>query len=85
MKRLALCILLLATGASADNLPSGVAAFHDDKRGATCWLIQSSFGVAMDCIPDSQLRPDQRQTDKDQPPTPAQAPAPRRVKERYSL
>jgi|GEM_PF-5023110 len=40
MTRLALCLLLLATGASADQLPGGVTVFHDDDRGATCWLYE---------------------------------------------
>ena len=85
MRRLALCFLLLASGASADDLPNGVGTFHDDKRGATCWHIQSTRGVAITCIPDSQLKADERSQTDNQTPTPAQAPAQRRAKERYSL
>ncbi|ENB9665504.1 hypothetical protein [Pseudomonas putida] len=41
MTRLALCLLLLATGASATELPKSIQAFNDDERGATCWTIHT--------------------------------------------
>lgn len=56
MTRLALCLLLLATGASAGQIPSGVTVFHDDARGATCWLYQGPSEAGLSCIPDSQLQ-----------------------------
>ncbi|WP_079228871.1 hypothetical protein [Pseudomonas putida] len=52
MTRLALCLLLLTTGAGADSLPYGVDTFHDDERGATCWYT----ATGLSCIPDSQLK-----------------------------
>lgn len=88
MTRLALCLLLLATGASADQLPFGVRVFHDDERGATCWLFGLSSPGGISCIPDSQLQAsNQRQLSphETQPePTPALAPG-RWIYERYQL
>ncbi|UTL89548.1 hypothetical protein [Pseudomonas fluorescens] len=88
MTRLALCLLLLATGASADQLPTGVRVFHDDERGATCWLNGFSPPGGISCIPDSQLQAgNQRQLSphETQPePTPALAPG-RWIDERYEL
>lgn len=84
MTRLSLCLLLLATGASADPLPWGVETFHDDQRGVTCWYT----ATGLSCIPDSQLQAgNERQLsphEQDTTPTPAQAPA-RWNEERYSL
>ncbi|MFJ4454439.1 hypothetical protein ACIP1G_11180 [Pseudomonas sp. NPDC089392] len=88
MTRLALCLLLLATGASAAPLPYGVRVFHDDERGATCWIYQAGSGAGISCIPDSQLQAgNQRQFSphETQPePTPALAPE-RWIDERYQL
>ncbi|MDD0974934.1 hypothetical protein [Pseudomonas fontis] len=90
MTRLALCLLLLATGASASPLPWGVNTFHDDERAATCWYT----ATGLSCIPDSQLKGrykhqagNERQLSphETQPePTPALAPG-RWIDERYQL
>ncbi|WP_435653059.1 hypothetical protein ACSC9T_08635 [Pseudomonas putida] len=89
MTRLALCLLLLATGASADpretrGMPYVFQVFHDDQRAVTCW----SYSGGLSCIPDSQLQAgNQRQlsTHETQPePTPALAPG-RWIDERYQL
>jgi hypothetical protein len=80
MTRLALCLLLLSTGASAAPLPWDVQTFHDDARGATCWVTVTGLS----CIPDSQLKGRYKQAGEErqlsphetQPePTPAAAPA----------
>ena len=88
MTRLALCLLLLATGASAESLPYGVRVFHDDELGATCWIYQAGSGAGISSIPDSQLQADnQRQLSphETQPePTPALAPG-RWIDKRYQL
>ncbi|EKT4527648.1 hypothetical protein QEM33_000169 [Pseudomonas putida] len=88
MTRLALCLLLLANGASADPLPHGVRVFHDDERGATCWIASAGMGIGISCIPDSQLQAgNERQLSphETQPePTPALAPG-RWIDERYQL
>ncbi|WP_079229437.1 hypothetical protein [Pseudomonas putida] len=83
MSRLALCLLLLATGASAtDNV---IDVQHDSQRGVTCYLLNE---VGISCIPDSQLQAsNQRQLSphETQPePTPALAPG-RWIDERYEL
>ncbi|MCX2891700.1 hypothetical protein OO258_26080 [Pseudomonas sp. DCB_BI] len=89
MTRLALCFLLLATGASADpretrGMPYVFQVFHDDQRAVTCW----SYSGGLSCIPDSQLQAgNQRQLSphETQPePTPALAPG-RWIDERYQL
>lgn len=50
MTHLALCLLLLATGASAqDNI---IDIEHDSQRGVTCYILNH---VGISCIPDSQL------------------------------
>ena len=83
MTRLALCLLLLATGASAAENVIGVQ--HDSQRGVTCYLLN---GVGISCIPGSQLQAgNQRQLSphETQPePTPALAPG-RWIDERYQL
>ncbi|POF97104.1 hypothetical protein [Pseudomonas putida] len=88
MTRLALCLLLLATGASAAPLPYGVRVFHDDEQGATCWLYQGVNQGGISCIPDSQLQAGnelQLSPHETQPePTPALAPG-RWIDERYQL
>ncbi|MDE4538032.1 hypothetical protein GIB19_12465 [Pseudomonas sp. ITEM 17296] len=83
MTRLALCLLLLATGASAtENVIDGQ---HDSQRGVTCYLLN---GVGISCIPDSQLQAgNQRQLSphETQPePTPTLAPG-RWTQLRYSM
>ena len=89
MNRLALCLLLLATGTSAEQLPKGVSVFHDDERGATCWAYGFDWRGGISCIPDSQLQAGgERQLSpheqQDNGPTPALAPG-RLIDERYQL
>ncbi|EKT4540982.1 hypothetical protein QEM15_003174 [Pseudomonas putida] len=83
MTRLALCLLLLATGASATE--NVIDVQHDSQRGVTCYLLN---GVGISCIPDSQLQAgNERQLSphETQPePTPALAPG-RLIDERYQL
>lgn len=83
MIRLALCLLLLTTGASATE--NVIDVQHDSQRGFTCYLLN---GVGISCIPDSQLQAgNQRQLSphETQPePTPALAPG-RWIDERYHL
>ena len=87
MSRFALCLLLLATGASAAPLPQEnvIDVQHDSQRGVTCYLLN---GVGISCIPDSQLQAgNERQLSphETQPePTPALAPG-RWIDERYEL
>ena len=84
MTRLALCLLLLATGAgAAENV---IDVQHDSQRGVTCYLLN---GVGISCIPDSQLQAgNERQLSpheqQDNGPTPALAPG-RWIDERYQL
>lgn len=90
MTRLALCLLLLATGASAEQVTSDITVIRDRERAVTCWVYSGHFykgGIS--CIPDSQLQAgSERQLSpheqQDNGPTPAQAPA-RWNEERYSL
>ena len=83
----ALCLVLLATGASAAPQPQEnvIDVQHDAKRGVTCYLLN---GVGISCIPDSQLQAgNQRQLspqEKQPEPTPALAPG-RWIDERYQL
>lgn len=84
MTRLALCLLLLSTGASATE--NVIDVQHDSRRGVTCWILN---GVGISCVPDSQLQAgSERQLSphehQDNGPTPATAPA-RWNEERYSL
>ncbi|OLS61848.1 hypothetical protein [Pseudomonas putida] len=82
MTRLALCLLLLATGASAQE--NVIDVQHDSRRGVTCWILN---GVGISCIPDSQIAGTQRQLsphEQESEPTPATAPG-RWDEERYSL
>ncbi|EKT4480194.1 hypothetical protein QEM02_000243 [Pseudomonas putida] len=87
MTRLALCLLLLAAGASAAPQPQEhvIDVQHDSQRGVTCCLLN---GVGISCIPDSQLQAgNERQLTphETQPePTPALAPG-RWIDERYEL
>ncbi|MFT0866009.1 hypothetical protein [Pseudomonas sp. CAM1A] len=74
MTRLAFCLLLLTTGASATE--NVIDVQHDSQRGVTCYLLN---GVGISCIPDSQLQAGkerQLSPHETQPePTPAAAPA----------
>ena len=83
MTRLALCLLLLATGASATE--NVIDVQHDSQRGVTCYLLN---GAGISCIPDSQLQAgNQRQLSPHEnhpAPTPALAPG-RWIDERYEL
>ncbi|MEK2607755.1 hypothetical protein WLF18_01355 [Pseudomonas shirazensis] len=83
MTRLALCLLLLATGASATE--NVIDIEHDSQRGVTCYILNH---VGISCIPDSQLQAgNERQLsphEKDSGPTPALAPG-RWIDERYEL
>ncbi|WP_060497294.1 hypothetical protein [Pseudomonas sp. NBRC 111133] len=84
MTRLALCLLLLATGASATE--NVIDMQHDSQRGVTCYLLN---GVGISCIPDSQLQAgNERQLSpheqQDNGPTPALAPG-CWIDERYQL
>lgn len=89
MTRLALCLLLLATGASAEQVASDITVIRDRERAVTCWVYSGHFykgGIS--CIPDSHLQAgSQRQLsphEQESEPTPATAPA-RWDEERYSL
>ncbi|MBA6142297.1 MULTISPECIES: hypothetical protein [Pseudomonas] len=89
MTRLALCLLLLATGASANELPSGVWSFEDKPRGVVCYVMNSLGNTAISCVKVwlPQVAGDQRQLSphETQPePTPALAPG-RWIDERYEL
>ena len=83
MTRLALCLLLLATGASATE--NVIDVQHDSQRSVTCYLLN---GVGISCIPDSQLQAGnlrQLSPHETQPePTPALAPG-RWIDERHEL
>ncbi|HGJ8963845.1 hypothetical protein APB07_22495 [Pseudomonas aeruginosa] len=88
MIRLALGLLLLATGASAAPLPQEnvIDVQHDSQRGVTCYLLN---GVGISCIPDSQLQAgNERQRSPHEQdenlPTPAMAPG-HWIEERYQL
>ncbi|KPM66106.1 hypothetical protein LU640_29315 [Pseudomonas monteilii] len=80
MTRLALCLLLLATGASATELPSGVWTFEDKPRGVVCYVMGSLGNDSISCVKvwlpqvaesQRQLSPHETQPE----PTPAAAPA----------
>jgi len=90
MTRLALCLLLLAAGASAEEwIDKRVRVVHDDLRGVTCYLYSTYEGASISCVPDSQLQAgNERQLSPheqtDNTPTPALAPG-RWIDERYQL
>ncbi|WP_281211544.1 hypothetical protein [Pseudomonas fulva] len=86
MTRLALCLLLLATGASADGLPNNVRSFEDKPRGVVCYVMNAN---AISCVKvwlpqvsgnEHHLSPHETQPE----PTPALAPG-RWIDERYEL
>lgn len=83
MTRLAFCLLLLATGSSANE--NVIDVQHDSQRGVTCYLLN---GVGISCIPDSQLQAgNERQLsphERENGPTPA-AGGPQWNDERYQL
>jgi hypothetical protein len=88
MTRLTLCLLLLATGASAAPKPQDkvIDVQHDSQRGVTCYVLN---GVGISCIPDSQLQAGNEpqlspHEQDDNRPTPA-ASSPHLIEERYSL
>ena len=89
MTRLALCLLLLATGASATELPSGVWSFEDKPSGVVCYVMNSLGNNAISCVKvwlpqvagnERQLSPHVTQPE----PTPALAPG-RWIDERHDL
>ncbi len=89
MTRLAICLLLLATGASAEQVTRNVEVIHGCKRAVNCWVYSGHYykgGIS--CISDSQLQAgNQRQLSphETQPePTPPLAPG-RWIDERYQL
>jgi hypothetical protein len=89
MTRLALCLLLLATGASAAELPSGVWSFEDKPRGVVCYVMNSLGNNAISCVKVwlPQVASNERQLslhETESEPTPALAPG-RWIDERYSL
>ncbi|SMC57152.1 hypothetical protein [Pseudomonas sp. URIL14HWK12:I5] len=88
MTRLALCLLLLATGASAEQLSDDIEVVRDNQRGVTCYAFKRGYAGGSSCIPDSQLQAgNERQLSphETQPePTPALAPG-RWIDERYQL
>ncbi|WP_409274265.1 hypothetical protein [Pseudomonas sp. KCJK9111] len=86
MTRLALCLLLLATGASADDLPKNVWSFEDKPRGVVCYVMNAN---AISCVKvwlpqvacnERQLSPHETQPE----PTPATQSG-RWTAERYSM
>ncbi|MFJ4386985.1 hypothetical protein ACIP02_21990 [Pseudomonas sp. NPDC089408] len=83
MTRLATCLLLLATGASATE--NVIDMQRDSQRGVTCYLLN---GVGISCIPDSQLQAaNERQlSPHETQPEPTSALAPGRwIDERYQM
>lgn len=88
MIRLALCLLLLPTGASAEQLSDDIEVVRDNQRGVTCYAFKRGYAGGISCIPDSQLQAgNERQLSphETQPePTPATAPG-RWIDERYQL
>lgn len=85
MTRLALWLLLLATGTSASELPRGVWSFEDKPRGVVCYVMNSALSCVKVWLPqvagnERQLSPHETQPE----PTPALAPG-RWIDERYEL
>lgn len=84
MKPLALCLLLLTTGANANERYIDVQ--HDARRGVTCYILNEE---SISCIPDSQLQAgNERQfsphEQQDNGPTPAGTQS-HWIEERFSL
>ena len=79
MTRLALCLLLLASGASATE--NVIDVEHDSQRGVTCYILN---GVGISCIPDSQLQTGNARQLSPHEAQPALAPG-RWIDERYQL
>ncbi|MEG0968949.1 MAG: hypothetical protein RSG92_26625 [Pseudomonas sp.] len=89
MTRLPLCLLLLATGVSAGDLPSGVWSFEDKPRGVVCYVMNSLGNNAISCVKvwSPQVAGNERQLsphEQDNTPTPVKAPV-RWNEERYQL
>lgn len=76
-----LLLIVLASAASADDLPWGVRVFHDEARGVTCWHYTGGNQGGISCLPDSQLAPQTQAGAK----TPASTPTPRREPEAFPL
>nr|WP_189672958.1 hypothetical protein [Pseudomonas taiwanensis] len=80
--------MLLATGASAEQLSDDIEVVRDHQRGVTCYAFKRGYAGGISCIPDSQLQAgNQRQLSphETQPePTPALAPG-RWIDEMYQL
>ena len=88
MTHLALSLLLLATGASAEQLSDDIEVVRDHQRGVTCYAFKRGYAGGISCIPDSQLQAgNQRQlSPHETQPEPAPALAPGRwIDERYQL
>ncbi|MGR6474402.1 hypothetical protein ACUZXZ_01170 [Pseudomonas juntendi] len=91
MKKIAICLLLLASSVSAEQIAPHVEVIHDDKRAVTCWLYadyyRGSIG-GISCIPDSQLQAGSElplsSIQPEKGPTPATT-VPQWNDERYSL
>ncbi|MND77419.1 hypothetical protein D3C76_876680 [compost metagenome] len=86
MTRLALCLLLLATGASAADLPPSVWSFEDRARGVVCYVLNddrlSCVKVWLPQVAGNERRFSPHETKPE--PTPALAPG-RWIDERYEL
>lgn len=91
LEGIALCLLLLATGASAEpvlleRFISSGPRYDDVERGVTCWLTGMGFGIS--CLPmqvrqaGNERQLSQHETQPE--PTPALAPG-RWIDERYEL
>lgn len=91
MTRLALCLLLLVTGASAENLSPSVQILEDKPRGVVCYVMSTLGNQAISCVKvwlprvagtDAVIpaSPHEQQPE----PTPALAPG-RWIDERYEL
>jgi hypothetical protein len=97
MTRVVLCLLLLATGASAStttlvetsgNIDIGLNRMHDQERGVTCYVFYGVHSGGISCIPDSQLQAgtERQLSPHEQQPEPMPAMAPGRwIGERYHL
>jgi len=86
MTRLALCLLLLATSASAGDLPPDVWSFEDKPRGVVCYVLNddriSCVKVWLPQVAGNQRQLSPHETQPE--PTPALAPG-RWIDERYQM